>query len=134
MKIFVIDFSKNPSLVEMCRQNGHIVEYEHKDGAAAYKNTKVFMPDIIVVNYAEKPSHGRLTAQKIHQRKMTSPIPIYFIDGQDSENEKIKDFGTPATKQELSALLSSSGDFVVRIGRASLKSRQHSGQRALSGS
>ena len=63
------------------------------------------MPDIIVVNYKDKPSHGRMTAQKIKQRKMTSEIPIYFIDGTESENEKIKGFGMAKTKKELENVL-----------------------------
>ncbi len=69
MKIFVIDFSKAGSLVEMCKRTGNLVECEQKDGALAYSKTREFMPDLIVVNYSEKPSHGRITAQKIHQSK-----------------------------------------------------------------
>ena len=105
MKIFVIDFSKDNSLIEMCGRNGNIVESEHEDGALAYSKSRKFMADIIVVNYSEKPSHGRITAQKINQRKMTSKIPIYFIDGSESENEKIKGFGMPKTRIELEKLL-----------------------------
>lgn len=36
MKIFVIDFSKDKSLIEMCMGNGNIVEYEQKGGVLAY--------------------------------------------------------------------------------------------------
>ena len=105
MKIFVIDFSKDKSLIEMCLNNGNIVEYEQKDGALAYSKTREFMPDLIVVNYKDKPSHGRITAQKIKQRKITSEIPVYFIDGTESEIYKIKGFGIPKTKSELEKLL-----------------------------
>ena len=105
MKIFVIDFSKDKSLIELCLGNGNIVEYEQKDGALAYSKSREFMPDVIVVNYKDKPSHGRLTAQKIKQRKITSEIPVYFIDSTASENDKIKDFGIPKTKTELEKLL-----------------------------
>ncbi len=52
MKIFVIDFSKDNSLIEICRENNNIVEYEKKDGALAYSKSREFMPEIIVVNYS----------------------------------------------------------------------------------
>ncbi len=105
MKVFVIDFSKDNSLIEICRRNNNVVEYEQKDGAMAYSKTREFMPDIIVVNYSEKPSHGRITSQKINQRKMTSHIPIYFIDGSNTEDEKIKGFGIPLTRKALEKIL-----------------------------
>ena len=63
------------------------------------------MPDLIVVNYKDKPSHGRITAQKIKQRKMTSEIPVYCIDGTENEIDKIKCFGIPKTKSDLEKLL-----------------------------
>ena len=105
MKIFVIDFSKDNSLIELCMSNGNIVEYEQKDGALAYSKSREFMPDLIIVNHKDKPSHGRITAQKIKQRKMTSEIPIYFWNGTEKENEKILDIGTPITTIELEELL-----------------------------
>jgi len=105
MKIFVIDFSKDKTLIELCMGNGNIVEYEQKDGALAYRKSREFMPDIIVINYKDKPSHGRLTAQKIKQRKMTAEIPIYFWDGKESENEKIAEIGLPITTEKLKELL-----------------------------
>lgn len=105
MKIFVIDFSKDNSLIEMCGRNGNIVESEHEDGALAYSKSRKFMADIIVVNYSEKPSHGRITSQKINQRKMTSHIPIYFIDGTKNENDKILGFGIPITRIDLERII-----------------------------
>ena len=105
MKVFVIDFSKDNSLIEICRRNNNVVEYEQKDGAMAYSKTREFMPDIIVVNYSEKPSHGRITSQKINQRKMTSHIPIYFIDGTKNENDKILGFGIPITRIDLERII-----------------------------
>jgi len=60
-------------------------------------------PDIIVVNYKDKPSHRRITAQKIKERKMTSKIPVYFIDGM--ENEEIREIGTTITTEELKELV-----------------------------
>jgi len=105
MKIFVIDFSSNDSLIKLCTQNHTIVEFEKNNGALAYSKSRAFMPDIIVVNYAHKPSHGRITATKINERKMTAKIPIYFVDGIKTENEKITHFATPITKEQLYAII-----------------------------
>jgi len=105
MKIFVIDFSNDTSLIEICSTNDNEVQFEQKDGAKAYSKSREFMPELIVVNYSEKPSHGRITAIKINQRKMTSHIPIYFVDGNEKENEKIKSFGTIIASDELKIIM-----------------------------
>ena len=101
MKIFVIDFSADKTLIELCMSAENELEYEQHDGALAYAKTREFMPDIIVVNYAKKPSHGRMTAMKINERKMTSHIPIYFVGGKEKDNEKVKLFGNPISLSKL---------------------------------
>jgi len=105
MKIFIIDFSPRPELEALCRAAGHTVQTERHDGARAYRDTKTFMPDVIVVNYADKPSHGRLTAQKIRQRKATAPIPIWFVDGTGADNAKIQPWGRALPRAELETLI-----------------------------
>ncbi len=61
---------------------------------------------MIVVNYAVLPSHGRITAEKINQRKMTSTIPVYFVDGKEGDNSKIRSFARAITREELKRILS----------------------------
>lgn len=108
MKIFVIDWTKDNStpLLEECRAKGHeIVGRELQDGAEAYRKTGAVKPDAIVVNYAVKPSHGRMTAESIRSRKATAQIPIYFIDGEEDDNEKVANIGICLSGEELSDLL-----------------------------
>ncbi len=105
MKIFVLDFSKENNLIVFCSQNNHNVTYEQHDGGRAYQKVKEIMPDILVVNYQSKPSHGRVTAQKIYQRKSTSEIPIYFVNGSPENNQKIHHFGIPVSQSELENIL-----------------------------
>ncbi|MES2486481.1 MAG: hypothetical protein V4581_11125 [Bacteroidota bacterium] len=108
MKLFVIDWSKESStpLLDFCSSSGHeLVGLEMEDGTEAYRKTGLVKPDAIVVNYAVKPSHGRMTADSIHKRKSTSQIPIYFINGEEDENEKVVNIGICLSDEELRDLL-----------------------------
>ncbi|PHK23887.1 hypothetical protein VF12_37960 [Nostoc linckia z15] len=108
MKLFVIDWSKESTtpLLEYCKRSGHkVVGFELKDGGEAYKKTANCKAVAIVVNYAEKPSHGRITAQQIRARKATAELPIYFIDGTEEDNEKVANIGICLSTEELQDLL-----------------------------
>ncbi len=105
MKIFVIDFSGHTELTQLCRSAGHTVQTETKDGARAYRTSKTFLPDVIVVNYADKPSHGRITAQKIRERKSTAHIPVWFVSGAENDNARIVSWGRAMTREEFIDLL-----------------------------
>lgn len=108
MKLFIIDWSKKSTtpLIEYCKTTPHkIVGTELTDGGTAYKNTALKTPDAIVINYAVKPSHGRITAQQIHKRKSTAGIPIYFINGDEEDNEKASTIGICLSEEEFKDLL-----------------------------
>ena len=99
MKIYIIDFSDTNKIAD--RLKNHQVLSEKHDGGQAYKQTGEILPELIFVNYKVKPSHGRETAQSIKERKKTSKIPIYFVDGDKIENEKIKHIGQSITINEI---------------------------------
>ena len=108
MQLFIIDWSKDKStpLIELCRNTIHkIIGIELCDGGDAYRKTGILKPDAILVNYAVKPSHGRTTAQEIRRRKSTANIPIYFIDGEEDENERVEHMGICLSTEELKDLL-----------------------------
>jgi len=108
MQLFIIDWSKETStpLLEFCKRTSHkVAGVEMADGAEAYRKTGLCKPDAILINYAVKPSHGRITAQEIRRRKSTSEIPIYFIDGEEDENEKVEHIGICLSGEELRDLL-----------------------------
>ena len=108
MKLFVIDWSKDNTtpLIEMCKASSHkVVGTELHDGGTAYKNTALTKPDAIVINYSVKPSHGRATAQQIRKRKSTSTIPVYFLNGDEDDNEKVEHLGICLSEEEFKDLL-----------------------------
>ncbi|MBF01403.1 hypothetical protein [Flavobacterium coralii] len=108
MKLFIIDWSKDSStpLIEYCKGTNHkIIGTELTDGATAYKNTALCKPDAIIINYAVKPAHGRITAQQIRNRKLTAAIPIYFINGDEDDNEKVQNLGICLSEDEFKELL-----------------------------
>lgn len=108
MKLFIIDWSKDSStpLIEYCKGTNHkIVGTELTDGGTAYKSTALCKPDAIIINYAVKPAHGRITAQQIRNRKLTAAIPIYFINGDEDDNEKVQNLGICLSEDEFKELL-----------------------------
>jgi len=111
MKLFVIDWSKDATtpLLDLCKQHPphKVIGFELLDGAEAYRKTGILKPDAIVVNYAAKPSHGKQTADSIHKRKLTATIPIYFINGNEEDNELVSNIGICLSDEELKELLES---------------------------
>lgn len=109
MKLFVIDWCNDAgssTLLTTCKTSPHtVIGFEIKDGAEAYRKTGVLKPDAIIINYASKPLHGRTTADSIHKRKLTTNIPLYFIDGDEEDNERVSHFGVCLSSEELSDLL-----------------------------
>jgi chemotaxis response regulator CheB len=107
MKLFIIDWTKELTtpLIDYCKRNADVVGIELKDGAEAYRKTGLLKPDVIVINYANKPHHGRQTAESILKRKLTAQIPIYFIDGAEDENELAEHMGICFSQEELQDLL-----------------------------
>ncbi|MCO6146753.1 hypothetical protein [Flavobacterium sp. NRK1] len=107
MKIFIIDWTKEHTtpLIDYCKKKTDVVGIELNDGAEAYRKTGILKPDVIVINYANKPSHGRQTADSIRKRKTTSQTPIYFIDGAEDENEMAEHIGICLSQEELQDLL-----------------------------
>jgi DNA-binding NarL/FixJ family response regulator len=104
MKIFVLDFSNTNTISEILTTRFQVFT-EKKDGGNAYKQVAEIMPDIIAINYKDKPSHGRQTAEAIKKRKKTSQIPIYFIDGEENELKKIINIGLTTTSTEFENLI-----------------------------
>ncbi|MBS1731324.1 MAG: hypothetical protein JSS67_11215 [Bacteroidetes bacterium] len=92
MKIFIIDFSTDQSFKNNFPKDYQIFE-EKFDGSNAYKLVGEVLPEKIFINYHIKPSHGRQTAMAIKNRKKTSNIPIYFVDGSEIENTKVQNIG-----------------------------------------
>lgn len=100
MKVMVIDFANTDHIMDILPKGLKIL-VEKKDGGQAYKITGEELPDMIFVNYKDKPSHGRQTANSIKERKKTSKIPIYFVDGNEIENEKVKHIGLCINSKEV---------------------------------
>lgn len=100
MKIFVIDFSTSEEWLEQLPAN-HDISVEREDGGRAYKTVGELLPDLILVNYAHKPSHCRQTVQAVRERKKTRDIPVMFVGGSPEQNAKLGDLGKVCAWEEL---------------------------------
>ncbi|MBX2945775.1 MAG: hypothetical protein KF725_08065 [Cyclobacteriaceae bacterium] len=96
MKVFIIDFSTDTE-IEKRISNDIEIHRESIDGGRAYKSISEIMPDLILVNYNKKPSHGLQTAISVRQRKKTSEIPIIFINNGKKYDEKADEIGDVIT-------------------------------------
>ena len=92
MKILLIDFSGSTEIEKLIKKNNEVI-VERNDGGKAYTIAGNEMPDLILINYAAKPTHGRQTAIAIKGRKKTASIPVLFIGGSNTENEKVLPIG-----------------------------------------
>lgn len=104
MKIYIIDFSGANGVKEKISDDIDVF-IETKDGGKAYKEVGEIMPDCILINYNNKPRHGIQTAQAIKQRKKTTSIPILFIDGEQSEIDKIQHLGQSIKKEQIDSYI-----------------------------
>ena len=105
IKALVIDFAHTNRLSKYLEKKGCSVLSEQEDGARAYRLSGESIPDLIVVDYQQKASHGRQTASAIHQRKKTAHIPIYFVDGAPEENQKVEGIGKCIRSEEIDRIL-----------------------------
>lgn len=109
MKLFVIDWcieANASALLGHCTATPHpVAGFELNDGGEAYRKTGVLKPDAIIINYAARPLHGRTTADSIKKRRATADIPIYFIDGDEEDNERVAHLGVCLSTEELVDLL-----------------------------
>ena len=106
MKIMVIDFAETNHITDKLPEGINLL-IEKEDGGRAYKTAGEQLPAAIFINYKDKPSHGRQTAISIRERKKTEHIPIYFVDGTEFENEKVKHLGSCITSNEIGRFLKS---------------------------
>ena len=106
MKVLLIDFSGSGELKQYFPKNVTLLE-ENKDGAAAYKIAGSEMPDMIFINYSAKPSHGRETAKAIKEQKKTEEIPIYFVEGDEPDSEKIINLGSHIRNGQIASIIES---------------------------
>ena len=75
MKVLVIDFSDTNHFVELLPKGLELL-VEKKDGGKAYRLAGEEVPDVIIVNYKDKPGHGRQTAGAIKERKKPPIFPF----------------------------------------------------------
>ncbi|HNM35389.1 MAG TPA: hypothetical protein PKI98_10915, partial [Chitinophagaceae bacterium] len=101
MKIFIVDFSPNNNFLLHFQKEGLHYTIEKNDGGNAYKTVATELPEKIFVNFASKPSHCIQTIKAILNRKTTSKIEIFFVDGDEKNNEKVKELGTSITYHQI---------------------------------
>jgi DNA-binding response OmpR family regulator len=108
LKIFIIDWSNISSseLITKCQNLGHEINFELHDGAVAYRIIGELKPDLILINYDVKPSHGKSTAEAIKQRKSTANIPLYFVTEKSIADKKLNALGEIISKKNLPKILS----------------------------
>src|SRR5207253_6575672 len=75
---FIVSWDEDEAihLASLLSEAGWIVALEHSDGNRAWKRIKEGRPDLVVVDFARRPSHSRELLRAMGQRKHTSAIPV----------------------------------------------------------
>ena len=66
---------------EQLEAHGWQVLTEAEDGGRAYTLIRAERPDVVVVDLARKPSHGREVGRSLRQTRATRDLPLVFVDG-----------------------------------------------------
>jgi DNA-binding response OmpR family regulator len=92
--IFLIHWHEEEAeaLAEELRSQGwQVGGSESADGAEAYKAVKADPPGALVIYLTRLPSHGRHTADHIHQQRATRDVPIIFVGGPSGAVDKTRE-------------------------------------------
>jgi CheY-like chemotaxis protein len=93
---------------ESLRRVGWHVEVETENGGRAYRHIRTSVPDVVVLDLARKPSHGREVGSALRDLRGTSALPVVCIEegneARESTREKIPD-----------AIFAASGDLAVTL-------------------
>lgn len=69
------------------RASGWDVEWEAEDGWRAYSLIRRQVPDVVVIDLARKPAHGRELGRSLHSTSSLRDLPVVFVDGDDRHRE-----------------------------------------------
>lgn len=69
---------------------GYTVETESDDGGKAYRRIKASPSDVVIINLARLPSHGRETALALCTTESLCDLPLVFVGGKPKVVEQIK--------------------------------------------
>jgi DNA-binding response OmpR family regulator len=93
--------------------DGWQVEMEFEEGSRGCKKLKVFGPDVVVFDIAQKAVHSRECGRALRNAKSYRETPFIFVDGTDEDIAKAKTRVPGAiftTSNELKKFLASFAD------------------------
>ena len=77
------------------RRQGFRVEVESENGGRAYRAIRTSVPDVVVLDLRNRPSHGREVGGALRELKATRSVPILCIEdgieAQEATRVKIPD-------------------------------------------
>jgi len=109
-KIFLVQWDADSAheRAESLRRVGWHVEVESENGGRAYRHIRTSVPDVVVLDLARRPSHGREVGGALRDLRATASVPVVCIEegfeARESTREKIPD-----------AIFAASGDLAVTL-------------------
>lgn len=73
------------------RAKGHDVTAAAWGDAIALRDVDALAPDAVVIDLRRLPSHGRVIAMTLRERKSTRGIPLVFVEGDPDKTERMRE-------------------------------------------
>jgi DNA-binding response OmpR family regulator len=91
-KLFLFHWEKEGATARAAELAGEgwLVEMEFEEGSRGCKNLKVFGPDVVVFDIAQKAVHSRECGRALRNAKNFREIPFIFVDGTDEDISTVK--------------------------------------------
>ena len=92
-KLFLFHWEKKGAVARAAELagKGWLVEMEFEEGSRGCKNLKVFGPDVVVFDIAQKAVHSRECGRALRNAKSFRETPFIFVDGTDEDISKVKE-------------------------------------------
>jgi len=91
-KLFLFHWEKKDATARAAElaTDGWQVKMEFEEGSRGCRNLKVFGPDVVVFDIAQKAVHSRECGRALRNAKAFRETPLIFVDGTDEDIAKVK--------------------------------------------
>jgi CheY-like chemotaxis protein len=90
-RLFLVEWDADSAgrRAAVLRGAGWEVAAETEDGGRAYPAMRADRPEVVVIDLARRPSHGREVAKSLQKGKAFRSLPLVLVDGDNASRERL---------------------------------------------